>query len=270
MTCDLLRRNVVLPSANRGASNLLFVPNYHQMFVVRYTADTRASLARHTDDADISFNILLSDEFQGGGTRFWNRLTESDFTTVKPTRVGQVLLHSSLVQHEGLPVSDGTRHILVGFLAVDSMEPMSAQPTDLSWFASYFSLPFLHVKLKEGYAAAHIRNQKRAIGDSEKQRWTDHKYARSFFRDFILLVEYVGDIVCPHRHYPLVIPTPENDNAVNDFIQQLDESAFNNGNIKSKKKASWFSGQQLNLDFDGSVASEWMTRRQSQEEFREL
>lgn len=239
------------------------------MFVVRYTPETRAFLAKHTDDSDISFNILLSDDFEGGGTRFWSRLTEAEFTTVQPKRVGQVLLHSSLVQHEGLPVTTGTRHILVGFLAVDRMEPLTAEPVGLSWFATYFSLPFLHVKLKEGYNAAHIRNRKRAIGDSDKKRWTDDKYVRSLFRDLILMVEKIGDAVCPHRHYSVVESSnTDNDDATADaFIEQLDAS---NRDAAKQKKASWFSGQQLSLDFDGTVANEWNTRRQSAEDFRDL
>jgi hypothetical protein len=242
------------------------------MFVVRYTPETRAFLAKHTDDSDISFNILLSDDFEGGGTRFWSRLTESAFTTVQPKRVGQVLLHSSLIKHEGLPVTAGMRHILVGFLAVDHIEALTAAPTGLSWFATYFSFPFLQVKLKEGYNAAHVRNQKRAIGDSDKKRWTDDKYVRSLFRDLILMVGNIGDTVCPHRHYSLVESSnADNDDATaNAFIEQLDQAAASNRFETKQKRATWFSGQQLALDFDGTVASEWTTRRQSPDDFRDL
>ncbi len=46
---------------------------YHfvrQIFVVRYDATKgQQQLRRHTDSSHLSFNILLNDGFEGGGTR---------------------------------------------------------------------------------------------------------------------------------------------------------------------------------------------------------
>ena len=41
-------------------------------FVVRYDAAGQGGLATHTDDSELSFNLLLSDpsDFGGGGTSF--------------------------------------------------------------------------------------------------------------------------------------------------------------------------------------------------------
>ena len=47
----------------------LFSTNQFQIFVVRYDHDKQPNLVSHTDSSDVSFNILLNDEFEGGGTR---------------------------------------------------------------------------------------------------------------------------------------------------------------------------------------------------------
>eukprot|EP00543_Licmophora_paradoxa_P003233 CAMPEP_0202441692 /NCGR_PEP_ID=MMETSP1360-20130828/1195_1 /ASSEMBLY_ACC=CAM_ASM_000848 /TAXON_ID=515479 /ORGANISM="Licmophora paradoxa, Strain CCMP2313" /LENGTH=248 /DNA_ID=CAMNT_0049056783 /DNA_START=323 /DNA_END=1069 /DNA_ORIENTATION=+ len=241
------------------------------MFVVRYDDDSRNHLAQHTDDSDISFNVLLSDDFDGGGTRFWSRLTGLPFATVKPKRIGQVLIHSALVRHEGLPVTRGTRYILVGFLAVDRIQPLTATTTDsspvstkLSWFASWFSLSYWHVKLKVGYTAAHSRREKRlnVAGHDDnllakKKAWTEHKYIRSLIRDLVYVVEYVGDILCPHRYYNLV--SPEKTDAYLESIRMKRNSIGGHG---EEQKATWYAGQQLDLDLDGTVYREWSTRKE--------
>ena len=44
------------------------------IFVVRYdAANGQANLRMHTDGGHVSWNILLNDEFEGGGTRFHDR-----------------------------------------------------------------------------------------------------------------------------------------------------------------------------------------------------
>lgn len=46
------------------------------MFIVKYSAIEKGGqtgLKPHTDEAYFSVNILLSDEFEGGGTRFYQR-----------------------------------------------------------------------------------------------------------------------------------------------------------------------------------------------------
>lgn len=77
----------------------------NDLFVVRYDAERQAKLRMHTDSGAISVNILLNTEFEGGGTRFWDRTTEEPFAYVQPTRPGMGLLHSSQIDHEGRPVT---------------------------------------------------------------------------------------------------------------------------------------------------------------------
>ncbi|KAL3927312.1 MAG: hypothetical protein SGARI_005362, partial [Bacillariaceae sp.] len=66
----------------------------NDIFVVRYDGDRQASLSRHMDDGSITFSALISDNFEGGGTRYWNRLegefspnmTGNPFAYVKPKK----------------------------------------------------------------------------------------------------------------------------------------------------------------------------------------
>ena len=120
------------------------------MFVVRYDENKRTRLKKHTDDSYISINVLLDDEFEGGGTRFWNRHTEQPFAHVHPTQVGQILMHNAQINHEGMPLEKGRRSIFVGFLEVDRVDPFQdgLPLTGLSWFSSWGSLAWLAVSPK--------------------------------------------------------------------------------------------------------------------------
>ena len=84
------------------------------IFVVRYDADNgQANLRKHTDASHLSFNVLLNDEFEGGGTRFHSRV-DGTYYDVKPD-VGEGIISHAEIQHEGLATTKGTRYILVGF-----------------------------------------------------------------------------------------------------------------------------------------------------------
>ena len=81
------------------------------LFVVKYKDDEQNHLEMHEDGSFISFNILLSNtkDFEGGGTYFDDGLSSY-------LEQGDMLVHSSRMKHAGLPVTKGTRYILVGFL----------------------------------------------------------------------------------------------------------------------------------------------------------
>ena len=59
------------------------------------------------------FNLLLSDphEFAGGGTHF-----TGSGETWRPERRGEAVVHSGLLEHQGVAITSGRRLILVGFL----------------------------------------------------------------------------------------------------------------------------------------------------------
>ena len=61
----------------------------------------------------MSFNILLSNpvSFKGGGTCFNDGL-------IYNISQGDVLIHSGKIKHAGLPVIEGNRYLIVGFLDI--------------------------------------------------------------------------------------------------------------------------------------------------------
>ena len=88
--------------------------NIHDLFVVKYKDNEQNYLDMHHDGSFLSFNILLSDnaDFEGGGTYFDDGLTAY-------LEQGDILIHSSRIKHAGLPITKGTRYLLVGFLNID-------------------------------------------------------------------------------------------------------------------------------------------------------
>jgi hypothetical protein len=90
------------------------VVNIHDLFVVKYKDNEQNYLDMHRDGSFLSFNILLSDaaDFEGGGTYFDDGLTAY-------LEQGDILIHSSKIKHAGLPITKGTRYLLVGFLNLD-------------------------------------------------------------------------------------------------------------------------------------------------------
>eukprot|EP00978_Attheya_sp_CCMP212_P002192 scaffold4475_cov42-Attheya_sp.AAC.4 len=233
----------------------------NDMFVVRYDAKKgQPSLQAHTDSCHISFNILLNDEFEGGGTRFFNRNDESNIITVHPSHVGNVILSPALVRHEGLATTKGIRYILVGFTSVDTQNPLTHEPTGLSLFASWLSLAWIQTKLRESSLASYSRldNVNRAAKTQDTssaidKKWFDNKYVRAGLREYVQMFVVLCDWWSPHFHVDLVSCESRDS-----YLQALDDyravnriSSNNNNN-----EACWFEGQQLKIDLDGTVSQE--------------
>lgn len=88
--------------------------NIVDLFVVKYEHSAQNYLDIHCDGSFFSFNILLSNtsDFEGGGTYFDDGLTLY-------LEQGDILIHNSKIKHAGLPITKGTRYLLVGFLNLD-------------------------------------------------------------------------------------------------------------------------------------------------------
>jgi hypothetical protein len=88
--------------------------NIHDLFIVKYKDSEQNYLDIHLDGSFLSFNILLSNtsDFEGGGTYF-------DDGLITYSEQGDILIHSSKIKHAGLPITKGTRYLLVGFLNLD-------------------------------------------------------------------------------------------------------------------------------------------------------
>ncbi|KAL7575126.1 hypothetical protein ACA910_000493 [Epithemia clementina (nom. ined.)] len=233
----------------------------NDMFVVRYDVGKRTKLANHSDDGDISFNILLTDTFQGGGTKFWDRSAKESFAHVEPAEPGTALIHSALIHHEGIHVSEGTRIILVGFTSVDRIDPWQQTWTGLSWLASYANLNFLTVKFKGS-----VFNAERRLQGNQflVKQWDEFVYIRQFFWDVYEIGLAAVDSLSTHAVEYLVAPKDRTK-----FIQAL-EDGYRDNNDKDKGRASWFKGQQVRVNVDGTLESEWSTRRENLNRFKEL
>lgn len=90
-----------------------FVIDIIDIFIVKYNDYNQNYLDFHVDGSIISFNILLSDpvSFKGGGTCFNDGL-------IYNISQGDVLIHSGKIKHAGLPVIEGNRYLIVGFLDI--------------------------------------------------------------------------------------------------------------------------------------------------------
>jgi len=87
--------------------------DYIDLFIVKYKHDDQNFLEIHKDGSFLSFNILLSncDDFEGGGTYF-------DDGLIMKGEQGDLIIHSSRINHSGLPITKGTRYLLVGFVNI--------------------------------------------------------------------------------------------------------------------------------------------------------
>jgi hypothetical protein len=85
--------------------------DYIDLFIVKYKHDDQNFLEIHKDGSFLSFNILLSNcaDFEGGGTYF-------DDGLIMKGKQGDLIIHSSRINHSGLPITKGTRYLLVGFV----------------------------------------------------------------------------------------------------------------------------------------------------------
>lgn len=85
------------------------------LFIVKYEKDKQNKLELHKDGSFLTFNLLLSSskDFEGGGTFFSDGI-------ISYLEQGDMLVHSGKVKHAGLPITNGTRYLLVAFIDVDN------------------------------------------------------------------------------------------------------------------------------------------------------
>lgn len=106
----------------RPLQELVFIGYYHDPpkslmnFVVRYRPDEQPSLRPHHDSSTYTINLALNRpniDYQGGGCRFLRYNC-----SVTNTRLGWLLMHPGRLTHyhEGLPVINGTRYIMISFV----------------------------------------------------------------------------------------------------------------------------------------------------------
>lgn len=253
-----------------------------QIFIIRYDGDRQASLEVHTDNGSITFSALLSDGFKGGGTRYYNRFPTKNtqdgsdvdgvgepFAYVLP-RKGMMQTFPGLIQHEGVQTEEGRRYLLIGFLAVDRVDPWTGQSTGLPWLASWGSLNWATTKMKDGWKE--LLEQLEMDLLVGKKNWSASNRLRQLFMTLQHGLIVLGEVMYQHRFATLV-----NETNATDYLKALDKSYGARSSapslsspLPSSSGASWFSGQQVQVHFDGSFQKNWNTRNANQEHFAKL
>ena len=111
------------------------------LFLVKYDASGgQVELKRHQDSGDISFMVSLSppDAYQGGGTGFELQGADSsdsgdgenEALTVVRLAQGEMVVFPAGIYHRGLPITAGTRLLLVGFCHTSPLA--ASEPGNLS------------------------------------------------------------------------------------------------------------------------------------------
>lgn len=93
----------------------------HHGFVVSYDLGRQESLDFHVDDSEVTLNVCLGEEFEGGDLLFQGvRCAEhqstrwlADETVQVAHRPGQAILHLGRHRHEALPIQKGRRRNLI-------------------------------------------------------------------------------------------------------------------------------------------------------------
>ncbi len=84
----------------------------HRVFIVKYEIGNQEYLKPHHDSSSYTLNILLNDDFEGGGTYF---IKEN--ITING-EIGSATLHPGGITHyhEGLRITSGIRYVLIAFI----------------------------------------------------------------------------------------------------------------------------------------------------------
>lgn len=84
----------------------------HRAFIVKYEIGNQEYLKPHHDFSSYTLNILLNDDFEGGGTHF---IKENITINGK---IGTATLHPGGITHyhEGLRIKSGKRYVLIAFI----------------------------------------------------------------------------------------------------------------------------------------------------------
>lgn len=94
------------------------VPDWRHAYALDYSRQgPRTSLVSHTDDSELTLNILLTDDFEGGHLLLGGRRGDQDETKELmplPARsVGRAICHIGRHLHAVEPVRDGHRRVLI-------------------------------------------------------------------------------------------------------------------------------------------------------------
>ena len=80
-------------------------------FIIKYKPGEQAGLALHHDHSEFTCLTSLNEEYEGGGTWFYNQ------KTLIKNKIGEMVFHPGTITHlhGGRPVTAGVRYIIVSF-----------------------------------------------------------------------------------------------------------------------------------------------------------
>lgn len=111
----------ILPLISKHYKLNLYFLNIMDLFVVKYDVEGQDHLETHRDGSIISFNILLNDEFEGGGTTIEHtKNIDDNFKETEEvlyqSNKGDLFIHPGKLRHSGNKITSGVRYIIVGFV----------------------------------------------------------------------------------------------------------------------------------------------------------
>lgn len=107
----------ILPLIGKHFKLNSYYLNIVDLFVIKYDVDGQDHLEFHKDGSIISFNILLNDDFEGGGTIINHpRPNMSIESVLHKSKKRDLFIHSGKLLHSGNKVTSGKRYIIVGFI----------------------------------------------------------------------------------------------------------------------------------------------------------
>uniref|UniRef100_A0A6C0BCV9 Fe2OG dioxygenase domain-containing protein n=1 Tax=viral metagenome TaxID=1070528 RepID=A0A6C0BCV9_9ZZZZ len=130
-TTDLPVREIQslsIPLMNLSIKDILpLIANYYDLnpyflniidlFVVKYDVKGQNHLGFHRDGSIISFNILLNNQFEGGGTIINHIGNDNNVEQIiHESERGELFIHSGKLMHSGRKITSGKRYIIVGFV----------------------------------------------------------------------------------------------------------------------------------------------------------
>ena len=98
-----------------------------ELFIAKYDGNlnnAQKSLDFHEDDSEFSFIIALNDNYEGGGTYFVKN------KKIVNLNKGDVVIFCGQTRHGGLPVTEGVRYILPGFIYYGKCEQLDDDDDD--------------------------------------------------------------------------------------------------------------------------------------------
>lgn len=134
---DNLRTRYIQPLAQKVFNDPDLILDTHRAFVVKYALNEDKDLAAHFDNAEITLNVALTEDFQGGELVFHDKDNGYQWPAFgyEQWPMANGIIHKGSHIHEALPITSGERCNLIIWCRSSKMRqkqcPMCRSPPDL-------------------------------------------------------------------------------------------------------------------------------------------